>query len=175
MGRLPRAMLKVDENTKATGRDGIHGWRVQILPFIEQQSVFQAIAPMAAVPDSVKKTTIMTYRSPLDERTSAMTPYRVFVGNGAAFEPGKELRFSDFTDGLSNTILAVESAELVNWADGIDLPYDPNKPFPKLGFFPGGFNALMGDGSVRWIPEGTDEKIIRAMITRSGNEKVPPP
>ena len=41
------------------------------------------------------------------------TPYRVFVGNGAAFEPGKRIGPKDFSDGLSNTIAVVEAAEPV--------------------------------------------------------------
>ena len=38
------------------------------------------------------------------------------------------------------------------------------------GVLRGGFYALMADGSVRYIPKNTDEKIVRAMITRAGNE-----
>jgi hypothetical protein len=44
---------------------------------------------------------------------------------------------------------------------------------PKLGgLFPDGFYAAFFDGNVRFIPRGTDEKLIRAMITRNGGETI---
>jgi hypothetical protein len=52
-----------------------------------------------------------------------------------------------------------------------ELAYDPNKPLPKLdGLFPDGFYAAFADGKVRFIKNGTDEKLIRAWITRNGGE-----
>jgi hypothetical protein len=107
-----------------------------------------------------------------------LTPYRVFVGGGAAFEKGKPSRLTKdhFPDGLENTILIVEAAESVPWTKPDELPYDPAKPLPKLGgHFPDGFYAVFADKEVpkvRFIPKGTDEKLIRAWITRNGGEKV---
>ena len=100
------------------------------------------------------------------------TRYRVFVGGGAAFEPNQPQRFpASFPDGPSNTILVVEAEEAVPWSSAQELSYDPKKPLPKLGEpSRDGFYALMADGSVRYIPKNTDEKIVRAMITRAGNE-----
>ena len=47
----------------------------------------------------------------------------------------------------------------------------PKKPLPKLGEpSRDGFYALLADGSVRYVPKNTDERILRAMITRAGNE-----
>jgi hypothetical protein len=101
------------------------------------------------------------------------TRYRVFIGNGAAFEPKKQLTPKDFTDGLDKTILIVEAGEAVPWPKPEELPYDPAKPLPKLGgTFPDGFYAVFADGSVRFIKNGTDEKLIRALITRNGNEPI---
>jgi hypothetical protein len=34
-----------------------------------------------------------------------------------------------------------------------------------------GFNAVFADGAVRFIPSDTDERIIRALITRNGGER----
>ena len=79
--------------------------------------------------------------------------------------------FARITDGTSNTILVVETADTVPWTKPDDFHYDPKKPLPKLGEpSRDGFYALMADGSVRYIPKNTDEKIVRAMITRAGNE-----
>jgi hypothetical protein len=112
------------------------------------------------------------------------TCLQVLVGPGTAFEkPG--LTFKDFPDGLSNTILVVEAEEPVPWSKPVDLTYDPNGPLPKFGgrfTIPtrflhcrfGGrpcFNAAFGDGWRLSILSDTDEKIIRALVTRNGGEK----
>ena len=104
------------------------------------------------------------------------TPYRVFLGGGAAFEPGKQLRRKDFTRSSAYAILVVEAAESVPWPKPDELVYDPAKPLPKLGgLFPDGFYAVFVDGSVRFIKNGTDEKTIRAWITRGGEKVELPP
>jgi hypothetical protein len=101
------------------------------------------------------------------------TRYRVFLGPGAAFEPGKRISTKDFPDGLDKTILIVEAGEAVPWPKPDELVYDPAKPLPKLGStFSDGFYAAFADGSVRFIKNGTEEKLIRAWITRSGGEPV---
>ena len=115
------------------------------------------------------------YRCPVQGKTfTAWETYlRVFVGPGAAFESGKLLSPKDFTDGVKNTILVVEAAEPVPWPKPDELRYDPNKPLPRLGgVFDDGFYALFADGVVRFIPTDINEKVLRAMITRNGGEKI---
>ncbi len=77
----------------------------------------------------------------------------------------------EFADGLENTILVVEANEPINWTSTNELDFDPEKPLPKLGYFPEYFHALMGDGSVRKIRRDTEEANLKAMITRNGGEK----
>jgi hypothetical protein len=151
-------------------------WRFSLLPYVEKADLYSqgVAAGKGPLPDAVRNAVVSTYLNPLVKEQTAKTNYRVFVGNGAAFEWGKTLTIpSDFPDGLDKTILVVEAAEPIDWASLDDFEYDPNKPLPKLGIFPGGFHALMGDGLVRWIPADTDENAIRAMITRNGKEQIP--
>lgn len=154
-----------------------HSWRVALLPHLEQMNLFFSIPKggQGELPESLKQAEVAVFKTPHAQAKPTETHYRVFVGNGAAFDYGKGARFADFTDGLLNTILVVEAADPVSWTAAEDLNYDPKKPLPRLGVFEGGFHALMGDGHVRWIPSDTDEKTLRAMITRSGREtfKVP--
>ena len=101
-----------------------------------------------------------------------MTSYRGVSGPGAAFEPGKKLKMLDFTDGLSNTIMVIETDELVPWAKPGDFPFDPKKPLPKI-VAPGNravFQALFGDGSVRALKPTLAEKTLKALFTRNGGE-----
>ena len=79
----------------------------------------------------------------------------------------------DFPDGASKTFLVVEADEPVPWTKPEDLFYEPGKPLPRLGgLFRDGFNCVLADTSVRFIPRQTKEETIRALITRNGGEKV---
>lgn len=86
---------------------------------------------------------------------------------------------ADVKDGLANTIYLIQTAPtqrpwiagggstLVGVSDG-DNPMEPflhRRPDGKRGTY-----ALMGDGSVRWIPEGTNPAVFKGMVTRAGAE-----
>jgi hypothetical protein len=124
----------------------------------------------------LKTLALSPFKSPFEVKTKDAwdTYYRVFIGNGAAFEAKKQLSLqTDFPDGAANTILIVEAGDAVPWPKPQELEYDPNKPLPKLGgHFADGFYAAFADATVRFIPTDTDEKLIRAMITRNGGEKI---
>jgi hypothetical protein len=158
------------------------GWRVAIMPYAESEPIYARIRDgefsVGNDPRAFWKHPDLQKARPAYHRTGShivdprMTSWRVFVGNGAAFEKGKRLRPSgDFPDGLSQTILVVEATEGVIWCSDEDFAYDPAKPLPPLGHpSRDGFLAAFGDGSVHYIPKNTDEKLIRAMITRNGGE-----
>jgi hypothetical protein len=77
----------------------------------------------------------------------------------------------DITDGTSNTILVVEAMREIPWTKPEDIPFDPNGPLPELGgFSPNGFSVSFADGSVRFISKSIDQKVLKALITRAGNE-----
>jgi hypothetical protein len=168
-------------------------WRVYLLPFLEEMEVYRKLEegklPLAkdAKPTDVwnrpdlAKLSGSIFSSPIPGKTKEGwdTFYRVFIGNGAGFEAGKQLHIpKDFPDGTDKTIAVVEAAEAVPWTKPDELSYDAKKPLPKLGgLFPDGFYAAFFDGNVRLIPHDTDEKTLRAMITRNGGEpidKLPP-
>jgi len=101
------------------------------------------------------------------------TYYQVFVGGGAGFEPGRQMHIlKDITDGTSRTILIAEAADPVPWTKPADLPYDPDKPLPKLGGMLGdGYLQLVFmDGAVHRPNNVVNEKLLRAAITRDGGE-----
>ncbi len=60
------------------------------------------------------------------------THYRLFYGKGAAFELNKTTQINNITDGLSNTLMAVEAEEPVVWTNPNDLAFDPTKALPKM-------------------------------------------
>jgi hypothetical protein len=126
-----------------------------------------------------------SYQHPLADDPPGMTRYQVFVGPGTALEhPG--LTFEDFPDDTSHTLLVVEAAQPVFWAEPRDLAYDPNGPLPALGagYATNGrflcyrvrgvpvFHACLADGSVRWFRTTIEEPTMRGLITRNGGEPI---
>ena len=178
-GHMPRDI--VDKDGKP-----ILSWRVAILPYIEQDNVYKQFK-MDEPWDSPNnkrwsQLRIKAFMSPDEGSWAAkedagwgLTNYRAVSGPGAAFEPGKKLKFADFTDGLSNTIMVVETDKAVPWAKPDDYPFDPKKPLPKIITAPNGkptFNTLLGDGSVRALKTNLAEKTLKALFTRNGGEVI---
>ena len=157
-------------------------WRVAILPFIEQDALYKRFKldePWDSENNKpLSQSMIKVFlapETPLPAKPEfGLTSYRGISGPDAAFESGKKLKLTDFTDGLSNTVMVIETDELVPWAKPGDFPFDPKKDLPKITA-PGGrnvFQVLMGDGSVRAISTSIAEKTLKAAFTRNGGEVV---
>jgi prepilin-type processing-associated H-X9-DG protein len=83
--------------------------------------------------------------------------------------------YSNFTDGTSNTIMAVEARREIPWTKPEDIPFDP-RGAPNVGevggFTEEGFNALFADGSVRYIKRSINPIVLKALITRDAGEVI---
>jgi Protein of unknown function (DUF1559) len=155
-------------------------WRVLILPHLDEFQLYQQFKldePWNG-PTNAKLLSQMPsfYALPGDLKApSGYTHYRVFVGNGAAFDKpianGKGVSLRQFTDGESRTILVVEARDGVPWTKPDELDFDPKAPLPPLGGrFPDGFQALMADSTYHWVGRNVSEQTLRAAITRAGGE-----
>ncbi len=162
-------------------------WRVAILPYIEQGALYQQFK--LDEPWDGPHNSKLLAQMPKDYafRDDKITPtgythFRVFVGNGAAFDPPRPMGphgvtpgtpHDDFTDGKANTILVVEAATPVPWTKPEELEYDPDGPLPPLGgHFSDGFYAATANVSVRMIPKSVSEKTLRAAITRNAGDEL---
>jgi hypothetical protein len=164
------------------GGKALLSWRVAILPYIEQDALYNEFHLDEPWDSDHNKKLLpkmpAIYREPGPEAADpkvqpTTTHYRVFHGKGAAFEGDAGLRFADFTDGTSNTILIVEAADAVPWTKPDELPFDPKKDLPKLGPKDAErFNAALADGSVRALKKTIDKDTLKALITRNGGEVV---
>jgi prepilin-type processing-associated H-X9-DG protein len=155
-------------------------WRVAILPYIEQQELynkFKLDEPWDSPHNkALLKEMPTTYVCPSRSNAEPFaTTYQVFSGKGAMFENGQDIGIVSVTDGTSNTLLVVEAKAAVPWTKPADLTFDPEAA-PSLNGagspHPGGFNSLFGDGSVRFIKNSVNLDVFRALITRNAGEVI---
>jgi hypothetical protein len=162
-------------------------WRVQILPFIEQQALFNEFhldEPWDS-PHNRELAARMPppFAHPMSNDAPDMTFYRGFMGKQAIFDPKvpEGVGLPSITDGTSNTLAVVEAKEAVSWTKPeSDVPFDPDAKLDEIpalleklgGHFPGGFNALFCDASVRFIRESVNPVVFKALITRDAGEVV---
>jgi hypothetical protein len=153
-------------------------WRVEILPYIEQEPLYRRFNPDQSWDSPANKpasdAVVVTYLSSSDPPDN-QTRFRAFVGPGTAFEDDTVGIPRGFPDGTSNTLLFVETADKVPWASPQDIPYQPGGALPALGH-PGRstFIAAMADGSVMMLNKNISPAVLHAIITRNGNEALPP-
>jgi prepilin-type N-terminal cleavage/methylation domain-containing protein/prepilin-type processing-associated H-X9-DG protein len=230
-------------------------WATFLLPFYEQDNVFKSYNQNLNWSDPANRTAVALKlkvlqcpSSPnadrLDDNPDTFSGWTPFVASGdyagiyfsdaTRTQPGilsktDEVRLTDITDGLSNTIHLTESAgkpnlyrngrliltaaagsgnrvngggwcrpasdipypiglasdgvsagtQGINAANGFQLNSYPDPTFGTDGtgqiyaFHPGGVNALLADGSVRFIRQTISLLTLQAAITRSGGEIVP--
>jgi len=156
-----------------SGGKPLLSWRVTILPYIEEQGLYEKFhldEPWDG-PNNKKLIALMphVYRSPASHSGPGMTNYVTFRDKDSAF-PGKEsIRLADITDGSSNTLMAVEvdDSKAVIWTKPDDLNFNRENPLAGLGgLWQSGFIALFCDGSVRLISTGIDPSLMRNLVNR---------
>jgi prepilin-type processing-associated H-X9-DG protein len=171
-----------------TNEDGepAHSWRVLILPFLEQGSVYNQYS-FDDRWDSVTNRIVFdvqmpVYGCPGDDRGSLYdTSYMMVVGPGMLSDGSGWTTMRDISDGTSNTIMIVEVARSgTHWAKPGDLNAEeiglaPDRQTGRAvrNGHPAGVNAVFCDGSVRMLPETTAPEDLRAMATIAGGEPLP--
>lgn len=151
-------------------------WRVLILPYVEQDNLYQQFKLDEAWDSEHNKKLLAkmprVYALPDQKPGDTNTHYRVFVGNGAAFDTVAGHKLQDFADGTSNTAMVVTAAEAVPWSKPDDLAFDPDKDMPKLlgAVANGRIQMAYCDGSVRTFSKPPSRKTLNAIVTRSGGE-----
>jgi prepilin-type processing-associated H-X9-DG protein len=176
-GAFPPAAI-VDKKGKA-----LLSWRVAILPFIEQDNLYKQFKldePWDSEHNiKLSKKLVKVYSLPYGEPKKGeehYTNYRVFVGNGAAFDTVQGVTLPQFTDGTSNTLLAFEAAEATPWAKPDEIEFDPKQQEISKHFrFQDGkvCMVLFADGSVRAFPNTIADNILKLLIQRDDGMVIP--
>jgi prepilin-type processing-associated H-X9-DG protein len=168
-----------------------HGWHALLLPFAEQQPLYDQIQFDKAWDDESNsdayRTNVESYTNPWivrqevtgsDSRGYPLTDY---ASNVHVVGPMTALRSADVSDGANKTLLFGEVTEErkpwgypANWRDpALGINRDPNGfggPWSRKGA-----NFAMADGSARFISEDVDPEVLRAMATPAGGEDVDDP
>ena len=178
----------------STDKDGkkLLSWRVYLLPYIEQNALFEQFHLDEPWDSEHNKKLIEhmpdVYRNPRSKSPKYTTTYLVPVGKNMAFEEPKPtpadkktkfptgISMANFTDGTSNTALLVEANDnkAVIWTKPDDLEVDLDNVMKGLGDAqPGGFNMLFTDGSVHFISKNIAPNVLKLIFQRNDGQVIP--
>jgi prepilin-type processing-associated H-X9-DG protein len=166
--------VKLDKDGKTP-----HSWRVAILPYIEEQALYNQYRfdePWDSENNKRVAATIpAVYRSPTATNGNNCTSYVALTHANGVFNAtpaAKGTKMAQVTDGTSNTVVIVEANAEIPWTKPEDIAIVDGQPLPQLGF-PGAttFNVAFCDGSVQQLTTKlTDE--FRKLITKSDGNVV---
>lgn len=159
----------------------MHSWRVLILPFMEQQTLYDLynFAEPWDGPNNRRLIGMMAlgYACPSHrDSASGLTDYFVLVGPATVFPGARSTTLADVKDGPDGTLLLVEASNLaVPWTQPQDLDTsamsfnlnDPRAPSPS-SWHPRGVNATFANGRRARLPFGTSPDRVKAMSARNG-------
>ncbi len=139
-------------------------WRVLVLPFIEEVTLYEEIDTKKAW-DSAENQILKT-----------VTP-RIYGENGmsriAAIQLEKPIKFFDgIVDGTSNTIAFVQVKDGIPWAANRDLTIPQVLEMFANMKGEGEVLVAMYDGSVQMISASTPPATLKAMLTPDGGEVI---
>jgi prepilin-type processing-associated H-X9-DG protein len=161
----------------------LHGWQARILPQMDQQEVYNQINFDVPWDDPANAAAIRTrigmFLNPkvsVAPAPTAPAPSH-YAGNDQVLGGDSPRRPADFSDGLASTIVMGEAAgRFKPWghpANVRDLARGINRSPDGFGSpFPGGANFAFADGSVKFLSNQIDPKVLRALASPSGGEKV---
>ena len=159
-------------------------WRVHILPFLEQNHLYEQFKLDEPWDSPHNKQLIEkmpeTFRSPVSNAASGKTVYRCISGDmqngGILLAPKRPnsasgaIGFGQIRDGSSNTILLVETNDSLaqEWTkpdEGLDYKEVDTKGI--FGAYPKGTNVAMADGAVHLLLDSVPVKTISQLMQRN--------
>jgi len=159
-------------------------WRVHMLPYMGQTEIYEQFrldepwdSPhnQALIPQMPE---VFLDASSTLTVAEGRTHYLGVVGARQAFSGDRRGRaFAEFTDGTSNTLLAVQAGDdkATIWTKPDDwAPGDaPQAAHLGKSLHPGGFLAAFADGSVQFLLAEIDGESLRGLTTIDGGEATP--
>ncbi len=170
-----------------TGRP-MHSWRVLILPFLEQQSLYDQFVfsePWDG-PNNIKLLGMMPQFFDCPSRNtlkpSTLTSYVVVTGPGTMFPGAESSRLDQVTDGPDNSIMVVEVVNVrIPWTKPQDLDLQTmslqinDEKHPAISSdhaAAAGASVAFGDASCRRLDGKITASQLRSLFTIAGDETI---
>jgi hypothetical protein len=157
-------------------------WRVAILPYVEQQALYNQFhldEPWDS-PHNKKLIDKMPaiFRSPkIEDRRPGLTTYLAPINKAFVFTgDARGVKIAEITDGTSNTVVLVDVADEtgVIWTKPEDIVVHEKDPWKGLlGHYPNYILVGMGDGTVQRVMKTVPGKTLWMLFTRDGGEAIP--
>ena len=157
-------------------------WRVLILPYLDQEALYKEFHLDEPWESEHNRALIdrmpPTYHCPSGSSKRADQSKTIYLtprGKATIFPGSEGIKIQKITDGTSNTIFVVDAGNdrAVTWTKPDDWDVDPKLDLKGIfGHHPGGTPFSFADGSVRFIKETVDPKVLEMLITRDGGEVI---
>jgi prepilin-type processing-associated H-X9-DG protein len=158
----------------------LHSWRTLILPYLDGGEVYNSIDLTKPWDDPVnaeaREKSLPVYSCPSTGEMTNKTTYLAIIAPDGCLGATRPRRLSDITDGLSQTLMVIEVPcdRSVPWMspqdadEALNLSLSPDSKLPH----PGGTNAAMCDGSIRFLSLNLPPAARRALISVAAGDKV---
>ena len=163
-----------------TDDDGkpLYSGRVLLLPFMEENAVFQQFDKSKAwnSPENqaISATVLKVFLDPAHpgNPSEPRSDYVFVTGKGTIFEGNKAANFAAVVDGMSNTIMMIQTAGgPKNWAEPVDWNAESGAVPP--GNHPKVTLTLFADGSVRAINTQAMQGAVKELTQRADGNVLP--
>jgi type II secretory pathway pseudopilin PulG len=156
----------------------LHSWRTLLLPYLDQQSLYESIDFSKPWNHPANAKAFNTQLEVFSCWSAKLPPcFTTYLGNATAdgcFSGERPRRLSELTDPPEKTIVVAEvaSTHAVHWMspedadDSILLNFDAENKTVHFGVQ----NVGLADGTVMPLSDNIDRALRRALMTISGNE-----
>ncbi|TWT60187.1 DUF1559 family PulG-like putative transporter [Rubinisphaera italica] len=162
-------------------------WRYSLLDLLDNAALKRLIDPEKPWDSETNRdyseTQITVFICPTDsEIPENGSSYFTITGDETLFPEGPSVTLDQISeaDGMTNTLMLTEAADMdISWLEPRDIPFSAVNKSPQdmKGIGPSshheGFNIFYTDGHAKLTSKDIDPKVLRALITWNGGEKVP--
>ncbi len=164
------------------GPDGrtLHSWRVALLPYLDEDDLYRQYK-LDEPWDSQHNSKLLeqapdVFRAADEEPDSVDTCYFVLSGEDTLFANGSGTAVAEEDNPALHSILIVESRRGVPWTKPVDVPFDAEAPFPKLGgIHKDLFLCILADGRIVGYPPDNSPAELKAMAIKTAEKPKPAP